>query len=268
MAALSAQRRHEVLYLVSETSCYRLRGMVDHTKRRRVQYSGLLDPRQAAEGIRVACENARELADDAKLLLDNRRFARAVGLAILSIEESGKIGCLRSILLAASESELKRAWRDYRTHTSKNWGAGILDLVARLLATKGPDEIRLQDMTPLFDPSSDQPFIYDALKQVALYSDCFTKDRWSKPSSVINEGLARQIVLTASVLATQGSAIDSPEGLVLWMKHLAGSGYGHRETALMRMYEEALATGLLSAQEAHVVLRFVGGAPSSDRAPE
>src|SRR5262245_39384520 len=84
------------------------------------QYSGPLSIEQAAEGIRRALENARSLLADAELLVEHRRWARAASLAILAIEEAGKVPLVRALLLARDANELKDEWRAYRSHTKKN----------------------------------------------------------------------------------------------------------------------------------------------------
>ena len=79
------------------------------------QYSGRLNPTQAAEGIQAALKNARALLADAQLLLENERWQRATALSILAIEEAGKIPLVRGILLARDDKESREAWRSYRS---------------------------------------------------------------------------------------------------------------------------------------------------------
>jgi hypothetical protein len=60
-------------------------------------YRGKLSPKQAAEGMNAAAQNAKRLCEDAQLLFEARKFPTACALAILSIEESGKLPFLREI---------------------------------------------------------------------------------------------------------------------------------------------------------------------------
>lgn len=83
-------------------------------------YKGTLTPQQIADGINAANKNANRLANDAKILLDANRDPSATSLAILSIEEGGKVSILRSLALAKDEKEILECWRDYRSHTKKN----------------------------------------------------------------------------------------------------------------------------------------------------
>jgi AbiV family abortive infection protein len=83
-------------------------------------YRGPLTCGQAAAGITAARANAQELLDEAKLLARAKRWARAAALAILAIEEVGKVPIIRMLLLAGSDNELADTWRDFVRHTSKN----------------------------------------------------------------------------------------------------------------------------------------------------
>ena len=84
------------------------------------QYKGQLSPKQIADGMSAAQRNARRMADDAKLLLDTGRIPSAASLAILSIEESGKVSILRHLSVAKDDKEIANCWRAYRSHTKKN----------------------------------------------------------------------------------------------------------------------------------------------------
>ena len=75
------------------------------------QYTCTLSADQVAGGMNAALRNAKRLADDAAILLDNKRFCSATALAILSIEESGKLSVLRMLATADSADEAKDAAR-------------------------------------------------------------------------------------------------------------------------------------------------------------
>src|SRR5882724_4716347 len=100
------------------------------TKKRFDQFKGRLSAGGIAAGINAARRNASRLACDARLLLTQKRFPSACALAVLAIEEAGKASVLREIALARSDEELKDAWRQYRSHTSKNRMWPIVEFVA------------------------------------------------------------------------------------------------------------------------------------------
>ena len=120
------------------------------TKRKLDSYKGKLSVDQVVAGINAAIQNAKRLSEDASLLIEAGRFPSAASLAILSIEESGKISILRSLALAKSDEDIADAWRDYRSHTKKNvtW---LLPQLTEQGARK------LDDFKPLFEESSDHP---------------------------------------------------------------------------------------------------------------
>jgi AbiV family abortive infection protein len=176
------------------------------------QYRGKLDADQIVEGINAAIQNAKRLSNDAKMLLDNGSLPSSVALAILSIEESGKVSILRSMALARDDEERRDLWRDYRWHTKKNvmW---ILPELVKDGATK------LEDFREVFDEDSDHPKVLDQLKQLALYTDCLGSANWSIPDTVIDQSLAKSIVRVADLISTKDE-ID-PLEIELWVKHLS-----------------------------------------------
>jgi AbiV family abortive infection protein len=100
-------------------------------KRALDKYKGRLTPEQIAEGINAASRNAVRLVGDADLLLESERFPSAAALAILAIEEAGKVAILRELSVAQEEDKaLDNCWRDYRRHTKKNVAWLLPQLVA------------------------------------------------------------------------------------------------------------------------------------------
>jgi AbiV family abortive infection protein len=69
--------------------------------------------------ISAFLENAAALAEDAALLYENDRYARAYALAALAGEELGKVYlCLESVL-KADGAEPRQFWRAWREHGDK-----------------------------------------------------------------------------------------------------------------------------------------------------
>jgi AbiV family abortive infection protein len=182
-------------------------------KRRLDAYRGKLSAAEIAAGMNAAAENARRLAEDAATLVGFGRFPTAAALAILSIEEAGKISILRELALARSGEELATAWKGYRSHTRKN----VAWLLPQLVA-KGAR--KLEDLRPLFDKTSDHPFLLDQLKQLGFYSDCLGHAHWAIPSDSIDEKLAQTLVQTAQILAHHEGEYTERE-VELWIEHMA-----------------------------------------------
>jgi len=176
------------------------------------RYKGALSPQQIAEGINVANKNAYRLVRDAEYLCDVDRYPSAASLAILSIEESGKVSILRQLALARDEKEIAECWKDYRSHAKKNVHWRLLELFK-----KGAR--RLEDFRPLFDETSNHPYILDQLKQIGFYTDCFGKARWLIPENYIDKSVAKDVIQIANLLSKSRKEVTVLE-IELWIKHM------------------------------------------------
>jgi AbiV family abortive infection protein len=174
-------------------------------------YRGRLSAAQVADGMTAAERNARRLLEDAQSLLAAGRFPTAASLAILSIEEAGKVTILRSLAVSTSDADLVEAWRSYRAHTKKN-----VAWILPELAASGAR--RLDDLRPLFDQNSDHPFVLDQLKQLGFYTDCLGKAHWTIPEEVIDQKLAEMLVSTARILAQNRP--HPVREIELWIEHI------------------------------------------------
>ncbi len=174
-------------------------------------YRDRLNAAQIAAGINAASDNAKRLAEDAAFLLDAKRIPTAVSIAILSIEEAGKVSILRSLSVAAVEEDVLAAWKDYRSHVKKN----VAWILPQLVASGAR---KLDDLRPLFDNNSDHPYVLDHLKQIGFYTDCLGKAHWSHPKEIIDEPLAKILVQTAQIFA-RGVQVTEKE-IELWIKHI------------------------------------------------
>lgn len=207
------------------------------------QYRGALDPSQVAQGMNAAGRNARRLAQDARLLLDSGRFPSAASVALLSVEEAGKAPILRSLALARDGKDLKEAWRGYRSHTRKNVMAGFIDQVL-------DGARKLDDFAGLFREEADHTTLFDQVKQLGFYTDCLGEAHWSEPEDVVEEGLARQLVQTAEILAE--SRPVSTEEIELWVEHLGpvwNENSTWMRTALENWYAALQERGLVKEGE-------------------
>jgi len=175
------------------------------------QYSGPLTSSEIAAGMNAATQNAKRLAKDARLLFENDRYASALSLAILSIEESGKNHIFRELALARNEKELRECWRDYRSHTKKNVLWPIIDTFL-----KGAR--RAKDFLPLLEPNAEHPYLLDKMKQISTYTDCFKKGHWSIPEQIITKEVVQGFLMVADVLAHNRDI--TTEEIDLWVQYL------------------------------------------------
>lgn len=202
------------------------------------QWKNTLTPTQIAEGMNAARSNALRLVEDAEILFKSERYPSATSLAILSIEESGKIAILREIAMAKDGKELKEAWKSYRSHISKNvcWVAN--DFVAE-------GARKLEDFVGLFSAEADHPEVLDQLKQVAFYTDCLGKVNWSVPEDVIDEKTAYSILKIAKQSAR--GKHHTPREIELWIYHFKPVCKANAEgmkSALRDWHKAMIAEGL------------------------
>ena len=175
-------------------------------------YKSRLTSEQAAAGMNAAIQNAHRLAGDARLLLDAGKIPSALSLAILSLEEAGKVSILRGMIGECSEENLRDAWRRYRSHTAKNHLGLMLDFVKE-------GARHFYDFLPLFtDSSSEDRSMLDQLKQISFYTDCLGNAHWSKPMEVISQDLASVFVVMAEIMSKK-SVVTTTEA-ELWEQHM------------------------------------------------
>ena len=202
-------------------------------------YRGRLTTAQIVQGMNAAAKNAQRLAGDAVALLEAHRCPTAASLAILSIEESGKISILRSLSLAMTSDQVLDAWKDYRSHISKN----VAWLLPQLVAAGAR---KLDDLRPLFDKDSDHPYVLDQIKQLGFYTDCLGQGHWSTPDATIDKSLAQMLVKVATLLA--GKHEYTRTEVDLWVEHIGPvwkKDHALMKQALVNWYAAMQKSGLV-----------------------
>lgn len=221
-------------------------------KKRLDQYKGRLSALKVAEGINAALQNAKRLADDAEILLKNKRYPSAASLAILSIEEAGKASILRGLSVARDDKDLKESWKEYRSHTKKNAAWIIADLVKS-------GARKLEDFRPMFEKDAEHPFLLDHVKQLGFYTDCLGDANWSIPENIVDEGIAKKMVVLAKVFASDKNITEKE--IDLWIKHIGPvwkRNMGWMQQALRNWYREMQECGLAPKGE-NAMKEFIRG---------
>jgi len=202
------------------------------TKKHLDSYKGKLDNKQIANGINAAIRNTRRLLEDAQLLLDAHRYPSAASLAILSIEESGKVHVIHGMATATTDVEVAQHWKDYRSHTKKN----ILWLLPQLFMEGAR---RLDDFSTLFESTAEHPYILEQVKQIGFYTDCLGEAHWSEPTEVVDKELATALTQIAKIFANKKEV--TAKEIELWIKHMRKTKNGtHKEAkeSLLHWYAE------------------------------
>ena len=208
-----------------------------------------------AAGMAAALRNARRLAHDAETLLAAGSWPSAASLAILSIEESGKVGVLRGMAAETDPQALKAAWRQYRSHPAKLSKPIGLNPSDKSLAIPGMAEQLTKERDELVAD-------IDAMKQSGFYTDCKagtgTKPVWVEPLRCITENQAREAVSVAKLTCddmpdttvrelelfaqhykpTEGTP-DMVTGWLNWVRAMEGEGLlnGTREEVTDRVLD-------------------------------
>lgn len=175
------------------------------------QYHGKLSAAQVASGMNHSLANAKRLISDAELLLANNRYPSALGLAILAIEEYGKVPILRSLTTAKTDEDIEYWWKAYRTHTKKNLALMFPEMVAS-------GAKHFEDFISMFS-QREFPRVIDNLKQISFYTDCLGKVHWSVPTEVINEELVKAVVNYSKHYVWKIVEVTEME-IQLWVKHI------------------------------------------------
>lgn len=216
------------------------------------QYRGTLTPKQAAEGISLARANAARLIADAELLEKSSSYGSATALAILAIEEIGKIQCIKIILLQKTEAKVREAWKEFRSHRFKNVQWILPHLVAQGART-------LKQLKPAASPEAEHTEMLDIIKQLSLYVDCYgNNSRWSSPKDIEPE-LTKAIIATARILNRDNETTEKE--LQLWVD-IVGPHYGlpSMVAALLEFQKQMFEIGL-SPTSPEQMAAFITGKP-------
>ncbi|MFD1554246.1 AbiV family abortive infection protein [Paraburkholderia silviterrae] len=203
------------------------------------QFQGRLTLEQIAEGMNAASRNAIRLVEDAQVLLAAERYPSALALAILAIEEAGKLYILPGMVTVKDDQQLAKLWKDCRSHTKKNVAWILLDLINRAGTTK------LDDLRRLFDSDAEHPYMLDKLKQIAFYTDCLGIAHWSIPTDAVERDLAGSIITIAKALCLSKTEPVTRRELQLWKQHMSPRADGLvNHSGLSEWYAAMQAEGL------------------------
>ncbi|MGN6381394.1 MAG: AbiV family abortive infection protein [Dyella sp.] len=186
-----------------------------------------------------AVSNGLRLLEDARILRAGGRYPSATALALLAIEEFGKVSAIRAVFIAQNAEELRSSWRNFRSHKAKNvmWPASEMDW--------SKSEV-LRNVFSLSNPKSPLPEFGDLVKQLSLYVDLLASGEWWVPERDVHVDLAEKFVASAEYLA-RICAADSKEELELYaeaIKRYPERTLASAEAMLVYHYEQLQEAGL------------------------
>lgn len=132
----------------------------------------------------MALTNARELLEEAVLLHEAGRFARATALAIIVLEELGKRTTLwRAVNFGANDTEWKLFWRRFRDHATK-----VANVILENLIYAEGSEAAAE-----LDKLSRQRGLFTGTREAALYVDIIN-DKPHQPSLSFTRRLSELVI--------------------------------------------------------------------------
>jgi len=201
-------------------------------------YRGELSPDDVAKGMEYAIENSKRLANDARILFNAESYPSSCALAILSIEESGKLSILRRMALGVDSKTIKSMWKEFSSHTDKNFMWMFLGMVSS-------GARKLDDFRRLFYKSNAN--LLNNIKQISLYSGCYGKKHWSNPEEVIDRDFSLFLLETAELLASSEKKYASVRAVELWVEYLQpvwGSDFESQANAVAEWHQALIEDGL------------------------
>lgn len=170
----------------------------------------------------IFTDTAAGLVADARLLLDYRRRERAAGLAILALEELGKIRLVVA-LLDADERSLVVAWRNLFKHASKH-----IQILSPPDAVIPPEDRRLSAEVKQRIAAN-----LSTVKQLALYSNPVVGKGWQTPRQALDafsrrgRGIPEFIQATAAMVKFTRAWLDeSPDPIGAVRRDMRDEGEG------------------------------------------
>jgi len=137
-----------------------------------------LDEKQIAIGMHLCYMNAIALVDDSRLLKENGRHARAFSLAILALEELGKIPLILNMILYRVDdaNAWQEFWRKFNSHQTKlevwsTYGKLFLRVLNRDYETEFPAGVE-----PLLDKLKQLGFYVNFFSDQFVFPEDFAKD--------------------------------------------------------------------------------------------
>ncbi|MBS4011378.1 MAG: AbiV family abortive infection protein [Roseovarius sp.] len=202
----------------------------------------------------VACrENARELLEEADILISASRHARAYALLYTACEELGKFSVLElaaARILQDNPPNWKRLWQRFRSHDSK---AAQLEIQIMRLSLSHCDE---DDFPKLAETLFGNGLI---IRNSSLYVDLGPDGQFRKPSN-LNFDMPLPVLRALTVLAISGANQrgDTASDIEAQLKCLQDEEEKFQaEMVLFRVFERARDSGISRDKMTELVERHL-----------
>lgn len=168
-------------------------------------------PEQIADAMNATRRNGRALVEEARILFDAGRYARAAALAVLAVEEAGKVDVLRCLVMARDTKERSSFARELTNHRAKNahWIIGVL-------RRKLPFPMLMA--TALEGKEGEHSLYLERFKQSAFYTDVAQDGSCRNPVDAVDKNFANELINCADELTVD--IVTTARELELLRQHL------------------------------------------------
>lgn len=139
---------------------------------------------QVTLGMHLCFCNAKELLEDAEILKKNRKYARALSLAMLSLEELAKVPMLANTLLYPKNAQRrwKNFWTSFTSHPDKQLIWSIYGEFLKKVGITGYEDKYPSSLVPLLEKFKQLGFYVNFFDNKFIKPDDFAKDNpeWIK----------------------------------------------------------------------------------------
>lgn len=166
---------------------------------------------QVIHGVDVAVAQAKQLAMDARALVNIGSLATAAGLSLLAVEEAGKALLVRDILFGGVPN-WKRFWKDYNSHEVKlraalNFTRLCESVEATVSYARRP--FTREALNAVVDERMAAIGILLDIREAALYSD------FDALRGEFTGATAPELAIAQGALNLVAAVVDRVEGLLL-----------------------------------------------------
>jgi AbiV family abortive infection protein len=191
----------------------------------------------------VVHRNARSLADDAQILLNDGRYARAYAIAELGAEELGKLLMLGNVAIftALGESvDWARFWRRFYDHSPKASNISLLDYMygSKFTEWASGDLEAIKADEAGVDEAARQAAIMAITKNRALYVD-WREGKLLSPDASIPKEWAEQMIKAVAELVTRMAENGMPPEKGWLAKQALSSDFRHKAMELRQRLTES-----------------------------
>jgi len=153
------------------------------------KYRGRLTSLECSKGIDVCLRNSTSLLEEAQILLENNKIARANFLALTALEEIGKVAILINLMaLPNSQDEVwNEFWGEFYKHTGKYKTIGQLMFIGHLMVNPKADINKLIQ----------HPYITELARIRSLYVEYSDKSKsWLNPLELFPKETVQRNIIT------------------------------------------------------------------------